>query len=88
MRMKNWAEQNRKNRSFSSCVFTQRSLATSIAPKLVPRNGPFEIMEKIGAVAYHLNFPATVKIHPVFHVSVEEVRQLSGCERTANQLGM
>ena len=30
---------------------------------------PYEIVEKIGAIAYHLSPPPTVKIHSVLHVS-------------------
>jgi ribosomal protein L21E len=37
---------------------------------LVPRyDGPFEIIEKVGAVAYRLKLPERLKIHPTFHVS-------------------
>ncbi|XP_078443767.1 uncharacterized protein LOC144713139 [Wolffia australiana] len=38
---------------------------------MVPRyDGPFEVVVKIGRVAYRLNIPHRLAIHPVFHVSV------------------
>jgi hypothetical protein len=37
---------------------------------LVPRyDGPFEIIEKVGAVTYRLKLPERLKLHPTFHVS-------------------
>jgi hypothetical protein len=32
--------------------------------------GPFEILERIGPVAYMLEFPASMTVHNVFHVSL------------------
>ena len=32
--------------------------------------GPFEILERIGPVAYMVAFPASMSVHNVFHVSL------------------
>ena len=31
--------------------------------------GPFEILAKVGLVAYQLSLPPTIKVYNVFHVS-------------------
>jgi hypothetical protein len=46
------------------------SLKLGNCSKLVARFcGPFEILERIGPVAYMISFPASMHIHNVFHVS-------------------
>jgi hypothetical protein len=34
--------------------------------------GPFEILDRIGSVAYKLALPTNIKYHDVFHVSLLE----------------
>ena len=51
--------------------YRRRSLAKRINEKLSPRfYGPFQVFNKVGIVAYKLDFPSHIKIHPVFHVSL------------------
>jgi hypothetical protein len=47
------------------------SLKLGNCSKLVARYcGPFEILERIGPVAYMIAFPASIFVHNVFHVSL------------------
>ena len=47
------------------------SLRLGICAKLEPRYcDPFEILSRIGQVAYQLELPPNLRVHNVFHISV------------------
>jgi hypothetical protein len=77
-RMKVPADKHRSERSFvvgdwvylKLQPFTQQSVVTRANCKLAFRfYGPYQILDRIGAVAYKLALPATSLIHPVIYVS-------------------
>jgi len=63
--------------------YRMKSLAARTNQKLAARfYDPFEVLKRIGVVAYKLPLPKTAKIHPIFHVSL---LKRSVCPFTSSQ---
>ena len=77
-RMKQRADRLRTDRQFQVGdmvllklqSYVQQSVISRPCPKLAFKFfGPYKIMERVGAMAYHLELPVLAQVHPVFHVS-------------------
>jgi hypothetical protein len=75
--MKSQADKHRLERSFQVGEwvflrlqpFRQKSVSRKHGKLAARFYGPFQIVEKVGAVAYRLELPEEAQIHNVFHVS-------------------
>ena len=78
LRMKKWADTKRREAEYRVGDLVLLKLQTSQLKVLRNVNkglmrkyeGPFPIIERVGNVAYRLELPPSLKIHPVFHVSL------------------
>ncbi|KAK6163843.1 hypothetical protein DH2020_000707 [Rehmannia glutinosa] len=76
--MKKWADEKRRPKEYTigDLVFIkllpqQFKALRGMHKGLVRRyEGPFTITGKVGKVSYRVDLPDTLKIHPVFHVSM------------------
>ncbi|XP_019450597.1 PREDICTED: uncharacterized protein LOC109352871 [Lupinus angustifolius] len=78
-RMKAQADSGRKDVTFEVGEwvllrlqpYRQQTMARRRSQKLSRRfHGPFQVVRRVGQVAYELKLPPTARIHPVFHVSL------------------
>lgn len=92
-RMKQFADRRRWERSFQLGdwfilklhPFQQQSMCSSPQHKIIRKYyGPYLVLEKIGAVAYRLDLPASSLIHPFFHVSL--LKKAHGIAQTLTPL--
>jgi hypothetical protein len=78
-RQRKYANQHRRYLEFNigdKVLLSTKNINTPVdkqrpTRKLAPRFiGPYNIVNKISTTAYKLDLPSTLKIHPVFHVSL------------------
>ena len=75
-RQKSYADTRRREMTFAvgdKVLLSTKNLrlAAPGSRKLLPRYvGPFEVIQRVGEVAYKFALPGSMKIHNVFHVSL------------------
>ena len=83
-RQKSFADRGRRELEFevgASVLLSTKylQLKNPGARKLLPKwIGPFKILKRVGQVAYRLDLPVSLKIHPVFHVSLVQPYRSDG----------
>ncbi|KAK4403114.1 Transposon Ty3-I Gag-Pol polyprotein [Sesamum angolense] len=78
-RMRKYVDMGRRHMEFSVGDQVLLKLTPQIWKKITSKsvhrgliskyNGPFEVMIKVGSLAYRLKLPDRLKIHPTFHIS-------------------
>lgn len=77
--MKFYADQQRTDKSFQvgDWVYLKLKPYRQLSAKAIKDHklskrffGPFQTLEKIGPLAYKLDLPPSLRIHPVFHISL------------------
>lgn len=77
--MKQQADKRRSERTFAVGDFVFLKLQSYVQSSIAPRAhqklsfkyyGPYEVLDKIGSIAYKLKLHDSSSVHPVFHVSL------------------
>ena len=75
-RSKKWVDRKKRDARFQEGDLVLMKLHLMLRPKRIHKGlvrryeGPFKVLRMVGKVAYKLEFPTKLKVHPVFHVSM------------------
>ena len=75
-KMKKWTDKKRRHMEFEEGdlvmvnLLSHRRQVGGVHKALIRRfEGPFRVVKRVGKLAYRLELPSHLEIHPVFHVS-------------------